>query len=318
MTACTLALGMSIAAFADEAETEEKEIKVAKGYDEEKLTDIEEPALSFDAKGFEEYIHLTRDAKKAGIEFSQEKDVAYQGKSLCISASAAVEGYFPLSGAVKDSDNSAVYPDAPEQEEVDKYSIVGISLKAEDFGLPNFDGCFISFAYRFTDNAKAALMNSSVYVYGADDKGMRLSERFTTLTFDDVLNDNVNKFNPMGTYSLPAELGASQVIFDIPVMKSVKGAVLYLDNISIQLPDSAGDLPYVKNIDGYNVNAQKRDGSDEIKVKKQKTDLGTTTESVETDNRTITPGGIAVIVIVSIIFVGAMGFLIVRRLRRFF
>ena len=319
MAVCALALGMGTAAFADEGkEDSEKKVKVSEGYDAEKLTDEEVPALSFDGKGYEDYIHLTRDAEKAGLSIAQEKDVTYQGNSLKVSASKAVEGYFAMSGAVTDADNKAVYPDAPAEEESDKYSIVGISLYAEDFGLPSFDGCFISFAYRLTDADKTALMDKTVYVYGADENGVRLTDRFTSLTYDDVLNDNVNKFNPMGTYSLPADIGAAQIIFDIPVMRDVKDALLYLDNITIQLPDSAGDLTYVKNMDSYNVKAEKRSGSDEIQVKKQKTDLGTATDSVETDKRTITPAGVTVIVIFSIIFVGGIGFLIVRRLRRFF
>ncbi len=319
LAACSLALAMSTAAFADEGKEKDKEKdETAEGYDAEQLTDEPEPAISFDGDGYESYIHLTKDADKAGITFEPEKDVTYQGRSLRISAAKGVEGYFSMSGVVKDVNNNIQFPDAPEREDSSAYSTVGVAVYAKDFGLPSFDGCFISFAYRMTADDKTALQGKSVYVYGADEKGIRVGDGYTVLTYDDVLNDNVSKFNPMGTFSLPAEAGAAMVIFDIPVMNSVNGPVLYLDNIMIQLPDSAGDLSYVRNIDGFNRAAEKREGSDAIQVKKQKTDLGTSADKVKTDKRQITPAGIAVIVFLGLLVVGGIVFAVMRMKRRFY
>ncbi|SDA21653.1 hypothetical protein SAMN02910447_02064 [Ruminococcus sp. YE71] len=304
LAACALAIGMGTSAFADkdEKKEEKKEPVVAEGYEADKLTAEREPALSFDSDSYKSYLHMTRDGDKAGLKFKNETDVFYQGRSLCISASKSVSGFLAMSGVSVGTSNTPLMENAPEREDSDSYSIVGLALYAEDFGLPSFDGCFFSFAYRMTESDSYTLLGKSVFVYGADDNDVRVTDKFATLTCDSVLEDNVNKYNTMGTYSLPLEAGATRVIFDIPVTGKTDGAVLYLDNITIQLPDSAGDLSYVKNVDGYNVKAEKHDGADEIQVKENnKKDLNSLISKIKTDKRTITPVIIVVIVVAALV-----------------
>ena len=101
--------------FADDAKDEKPVIKFEA--DGTMLSADNVPAISFDTEKYEDYIHLTRDADKAGIKLAQDKDTYYQGASMKVSASTdGVDGYFNCSGMARDDDNNLLFPDAPETE----------------------------------------------------------------------------------------------------------------------------------------------------------------------------------------------------------
>ena len=162
--ALVMAVGITVTAFADDEKKKDDKKEYKFEYDESRLTDKNEPALSFDGSGFEDYIHLTRDADKAGIAFKKINTGCYQGNSLKITAKTetGVEGYFPMS-VLDNSDENA-----PDIKDTGKYSVVGIEFHAKDFGLSYFDGCFINFTFKMTEEDENALLNNSIYVYGAD------------------------------------------------------------------------------------------------------------------------------------------------------
>ena len=281
-----LSAAAHVGVLADEAETEEEIIEFT--YDADKLTDKKQPALSFDGSDYKSYIHLTRDADKGGIAFAQDKDTAYQGVSLKVTADTkGVDGYFTASGFVTDENNNKLYPDAPTEDDVINLNFVGIELRAADFGLSTFDGCLFNFAYRLSAEDEAALLGSTVWVYGANDDYVRKSDPLQ-LKVNSTIDDNVNQYRNNALVSVPEASNATKLIFDIPAKNALSGAALYLDNVLIELPDSAGvgDVKYVANVDGYNENAKVSEIVDEIKISKEKTDTAIADKEIvkEKDN----------------------------------
>jgi hypothetical protein len=298
------------------ADDDDSPVVITFNSDSASLTNNSEPALSFDSESYADYIHLTRDAEKAGLKMSQDKDTYYQGVSLKVSASTSgVDGYFPCSGAILDDDNNQVYPDAPESDDTDNMSIIGVELHAEDFGLTCFDGCFINFAYRLTEDDETALEDSSIWVYSADDNSARQGNA-TKLTVNTTLDDNVTQYRDNATVSVPVgsdTTGSStKIIFEIPVSGAVDGEVLYLDNIKIQLPGSE----YIANVDGYNANAAKRETVDTLKItKKGNTDgLDGKVEKSSTKTSPV----VVVVIVVAVLVVGAAIFFIIKKFRHRF
>jgi hypothetical protein len=280
------------------------------------LTDQSEPALSFDSESYSNYIHLTRDADKAGLKMSQDKDTYYQGVSLKISANTSgVEGYFPCSGSILDDDNNQVYPDAPESDDTDNMSIIGVELHAEDFGLSCFDGCFINFAYRFAEDDETALADSSIWVYAADDNSARQGNA-TKLTVNTTLDDNVTQYRDNATVSVPVgsdtTSSSTKIIFEIPTSGAINGEVLYLDNIKIQLPDNT----YVANVDDYNPNAAKRETVDTLKITKKGNTEGLDGKVEKSSDKTSPL--VVVIIVVAVLVVGVAVFFVVKKLRNRF
>ena len=301
--AAVFALGAAAPLGVCAEETEEEAIEFT--YDADKLTDSKEPALSFDSSGYESYIHMTRDAEKGGISFEQDKDTSYQGVSLKILADTkGVSGYFNGSGFVKDENNNSLYPDAPDVEDVINLNFVGIELRSEDFGLSTFDGCLFNFAYRLTAEDEGALLGDTVWVYSANSDNVRKCNPLE-LTVNTVVDDNVNQYNGNALVSVPEASNSTKLIFDIPVQKEFKGEVLYLDNITISLPDSA-EGKYVANVDGYNKNAKISERVDEIKISKDKNDTTIADKKIEKE-KDHTKKRIVILVIVIVAAAAAGG-----------
>lgn len=280
------------------------------------LSADKDPALSFDTEAFEDYIHLTRDAEKGGIKLSQDRDTYYQGASMRISAKTdGVEGYMTGSATVRDSDNNLVYPDAPDAEEPDSMSFIGIEIQAEDFGLTCFDGCMVTFAYRLTQADESALLDKSVWVYPTDDSYVRLADNPIKLTVNTTLDDNVSQYRK-SYVTVGTDVGATKIVFDIPTTGAVDGDVLYLDNMGIQLPDEVGENKYIKNLDGFNKNAKPREIIEELKITQQ----GNTVESKsEIDKKSDKVNPLTFVIIgVSVGVLAAVVIILVKKLRNRF
>ncbi len=313
--ASMMMLSVTAAAVSADDEEESKAVPLEVS-DQALLTSVKEPALSFDSDKFDSYLHLTRDADKAGISFAQDKDTYYQGNSLKVKAdTSGVEGYFPNSGIVKDADNNQLYPDAPEADETDKMSIIGIELHCEDFGLTTFDGCTFQYTYRLTEKDSSALLDGSAWVYAADADDVRVSSMPQQLKVSTTIDDNVSQYQS-ALLSVAPEIGSSKVIFELPTVGAVKEDVIYLDNITIILPESFGDEKFVKNVDGYNANAEAKATVDEIKISK-KLDVEDATKSVEKTSNKTSPV-VFVIIGVAVVAVAVAGVIIFKKLRNRF
>lgn len=300
--------------FADDAKDEKPVIKFEA--DGTMLSSDNVPAISFDTEKYEDYIHLTRDADKAGIKLAQDKDTYYQGASMKVSASTdGVDGYFNCSGMARDDDNNLLFPDAPETEDTSSVSIIGFELEAKDFGLTCFDGCMVTFAYRLTDADEKALMGQSAWVYPADEDNVRVSDMATQLKVNTTTQNNISQYQK-AFVTVGEERSATKIIFDIPTSGAVKGTVFYIDNITIQLPDSIGDKKYIKNLDGYNENAEPREIIEELQVAKKGNTISTESEAEKSSSKTSPL--IFVIIGVAVVVVAGAVFFIIKKLRNRF
>jgi hypothetical protein len=232
-----------------------------------------------------------------------------------VSASTdGVDGYMSCSGMVRDSDNNLVYPDAPDAEETDKISIIGIELDAADYGLSCFDGCMVTFAYRLTEEDADALLDGTVWVFPATEDNERVGEPIK-LTVNTTLDDNVSQYRK-SYVSVGEEVSATKIIFEIPTVGALKGDALFLDNLTVQLPDSVGDNKYVENLDGYNANAQVRDTIEELKITEQGRTLDSS-DNVEKSSDKVNPLSI-VIICVAVVAVGVAAFITIKKMRNRF
>lgn len=317
LSAFVLAVGMcaGLTVSADEKD-EEKEI-IPFTFEEDKVTGDAEPALSFDGTEYKNFIHSTRDYEKGGISFTQDKDTAYQGVSLKVSADTkGASGYFSCSGMVTDEDNNVLYPDAPATEDSLNLNVIGIELHAEDFGLSTFDECFFTFAYRLTAEDEKALQGSTVWVFSADADNVRTCNPLK-LTVNTTLDDNVSRYRANAMLSVPKESNSTKLIFDIPTEGEIHGDVLFLDNITIHLPDSAGEELYVKNVDSFIPTAKIEEAQDEIKISKKNDNASIVDKEVkkQKDNsKTL----VIVLVIVVVIGAGVGGFFAYKKLHNRF
>lgn len=320
LSALVFAFGMSaaMAVSADEKDdkSEEKEI-IPFTFEEDKVDNVAEPALSFDGSEWKNFIHSTRDYEKGGIKFTQDKDTAYQGVSLKVTADTeGASGYFSCSGMVTDADNNLLYPDAPASEDSMNLNVIGIELHAEDFGLSTFDECFFTFAYRLTAEDEKALQGSSVWVFSADEDNVRTSNPFK-LTVNTTMDDNVSRYRANAMLSVPKESNSTKLIFDIPTEGAIHGDVLFLDNIMIHLPDSAGEDLYVKNVDNFNANANIEEAQDEIKIVK-KNDNASVLDKEEKPHKDGSKALTVVLVVVVVIGAGVGGFFAYKKLHNRF
>lgn len=314
VAAAAAAFVMSVTSVSAE-ETESKD-PIPFEADGSMVIDENEPALSFDTESFTDYIHLTRDAEKGGIEFSQDRDTYYQGASLRITANTeGVEGYMNCSGMVRDADGNLMFPDAPDAEETDKVSVIGIELQAADFGLSCFDGCMLTFAYRLTEADDSALLDKSVWVYPTDDNYMRLADTPIKLTVNTTIDDNISQYRTSYVTVAP-EAGATKVVFDIATTGAINGDALYLDNIAIKLPKTVGDSKYIKNLDGYNKSAEVRETKEQLKIALQGNTLESSAE-VEKKSDKVNPLTF-VIIGVAVVVVGVAVFFIIKKVRNRF
>ncbi|MGN0634214.1 MAG: hypothetical protein ACI4JW_10160 [Oscillospiraceae bacterium] len=313
--AVIMALSMAAVTVSAEEEKEPQLFEITA--DAEKLSPDGYPALSFDSENFKDYIHLSRDSEKAGLKISHDRDTYYQGASARISAdSKGVEGYTPISGMVRDADNNLLYPDAPEDEETDKMSIMGVELNSEDFSLSSFNGCTFYFAYRLTDEDSDALLGSSVWVYPTDDNYVRLDNPLQ-LKVNTALDDNVTQYRK-AVITVPAMTteAATKFIFEIPCVNKMKGNVLYLDNIIIELPDDFGNNRFVKNIDNYNAKAEPREIIEELQIKDNK-QVEKTDTTVDKQSDKINPVSIIVVVVV-VIGIAVAAVIIIKKMKNRF
>lgn len=314
--AAALAAALTFSVASVYADEEESKNTIRFEADGSMLVAENQPALSFDSEAFEKYIHLTRDAEKANIKFSQDRDTYYQGASMRISAKTdGVEGYMSCSGMVRDADNNLIYPDAPEAEDTSKFSVIGVELQAADFGLSCFDGCMITFAYRMTAEDETALLDKSVWVFPTDDDYVRLADTPIKLSVNTTLDDNVSQYRK-SYVTVGTDVGATKVVFEVPTIGAINGDALYLDNLVIQLPDDVGDNKYIKNLDGYNANAEPREIIEELKITKKGNTIDSDSEIKKSSDK-VSPI-IFVVVGVAVVIVGVAVFLLIKKFRNRF
>ena len=307
---------MASAAFADAAERPEIPFK----FDPTMTTTEKVPALSFDSDGWEDHISLTKDAAEVGVGFSLDKTTHYQGFSLKVTASGESSKLFFNSASIVDSDGNPVYPDAQKEDAV--FICPGIELNASTFGLSCFDGCFITYAYKIGADVEQKLMDNSIYCFGTDDTyniNISASSSTSKLTYDAVVNNNVTQYSVRGNITIPVDSACTKIVFEIPVLHKLESDALCLDNITIALPekDKDGKDLYIKNLDGYNPNAKPQEIINEIKIldkKESSIDFGEAAETKE-GNKTIV---IVIIAVVAVVAGGLIGFMVLRRKKKFY
>jgi hypothetical protein len=196
--------------------------------------------------------------------------------------------------------------------------MIGIELQSSDFGLSCFDGCLISFAYRLTQDDESALLDKSVWVFPSNDDYQGLANNPTKLTVDTAIDDNVSQYRK-NVISVPTDVGATKLVFEIPTIGAISGDVLYLDNIQIEVPDGySDDAPYVANVDGYNARAEARETIDEIKITKNQAVTTDSAEEVEKSSDKTKPLIIVLSVVVAAAVIVVLVIFIKKRRNRFY
>ena len=313
--ACAAVTAVSCLAFSAAAEDAEKKTIPFKCDKSLTTEDPSAPTLSFDGDDWSKYVHTTADAEKNGLTVTLDKSTFYQGFSLkAVCSSSQNTALYKNAALVSNEDNEPVYPDASKEDAV--FISPGIELRAEDFGLSCFDGCFVSFRYKIGNDCQGKLMGDSVYAYGTDET-YDPAVSVLTMKYDTVLNNNVTQYLPQAL-SIPAEAAVTRLIFEIPLLENTDCDILCLDNISIQLPDS-GDTKglYIKNLDGYNAKATPQETITEIQIKEKKestAEIGSTPEKQENSH-----GFIVVVIIIVAVAAGAVGgFFFIRKKKKYY
>ncbi len=309
--AAVLAAGcMTFSAFADAAEDDSSQIEFT--FTESMTTEKMEPALSFDHEEWKDYIFMTPDADKVGLKTGWDKTTYYQGFSVKLSASSAYnDKMFLNAGMVRDADNDneLVYPEALEEDA--EFVCPGIELRAESFGLSCFDGCTVIFNYKMGTDTYGKLMGDTVYVFGTNEEYKGALTTVISLTYNDLDNDNVTQYRQQ-ILPVSTTASATRIVFEVPALSVLDSEAVCLDNIYIQLPDGK----YIKNVDGFNENAQPQETIEgiQIKEKTETKDISTSEKKEESSNTVI----FVVIGIVAAAVVGVVIFFIIRRKNKFY
>ncbi|MBR1764200.1 MAG: hypothetical protein IJ746_02290 [Ruminococcus sp.] len=303
---------MAVTALADAAEDDSSQIEFT--VTDSFLTDDMQPALSFDNEDWKNYIFSTKDADLVGISTASDKSTYYQGFSLKVTATGSYSGtMFMNAGTVRDADNNLVYPDATNEDA--EFVCPGIELRAESFGLSCFDGCSINFKYKIGSDAENKLMGNSIYVFGTNEEYEAPLSEVLRLEYDVVYNDNVTQYRD-GFLAVSPTANATRIVFEVPALQKLDSDAVCLDNIYIIMPDgtSAG---YVKNLDGFNANAEAQETIEGIQIK-QKADTADVSTSEAKDTSSSKKPVIIIIVVIAVIIVGLVVFFVIKHKTKYY
>lgn len=282
--------------------------------DKSKLnTNDDEPALSFDSNEWSGYVKTTQDADRIGLKLSTENTKTYQGLSLKLTggSSTVITHDLTYSKYMKDENGKKLYPKAGITGM--KPWTMGIEISAKSFGMKYFDGCLVTFNYRFSENVKDKLMSDSLFVYPTDDYYKVITGKPLQLTYNDPQVDNVSQYGE-GMLSVAPGMKATKIVFEVPLLKIMKKSdMIYLDNIKIDTPLSKdGKTLSVANVDGYNKGAEPQKINEKVQVKEQK-DAGLK-EPVKTENSSekTNPWLVVGIVILGIVVVAGIVIVIIK------
>ena len=299
--AAVVSLGcLTVTAAADEAEEDEAS-HIEFTSSESFLTKDMEPALSFDNDNWKNFVFKTRDADSIGVSMTQDKTTSYQGYSLEVSASGADSSKAFMNTA--DAEEGALCP--------------GIELRAESFGLSCFDGCMIMFNYKMGSDVENKLVDNNVLAFGTDEEySASLTSQPVKLTYDVLLNDNVTQYRSesVGVPTSPQGGSVTKIVFEFPITQKLDSDVICLDNIFIQLPDGEH---YIKNQDGYNPNAEKKETIEGIQIKEKVESKNiSTSETKETSSSK--KGVVIVIVIIAVLIAGVVVFFVIKHKTKYY
>lgn len=287
--------------------------------DPDKLTtNTEAPTISFDMPNYDKYVKCTNDASLIELNLSQEKDNTYQGGALKLSASLNkdLDNYCTYSGQIRDENGKQLYAGADEDDA--PYITMGIKINAGDVGVNYFDGCMITFKYRFGEAANGKLLNNCVFAFPTDNKNSKLVNKALMLEYNDTDNNNVDYFKE-GVVTVPEGINATQFVIEIPIVKQMETAdVFYIDNITITTPLKSGDeYQQIANLDGYNANAKKAEAETGFDIKEKEITYSAA-ESLPEESNKVSGKFIGLVVGGVVILGGAVAFVIVKHKTRFY
>ena len=316
MTAVLMSLCTGFGAFAEKSDSKAEEFKI----DEKNTTTTQnEPALSFDMSDWSNYVESTPDSSKINLKLKQEKSNSYQGGTLKITGSTKTDiTEFPtFAWKVQDANANYLYPKAKEKDA--KHITMGAEIDAKDFGMNCFDGCLITFIYRIDESVKGKLMDDSVYVFPTDDKYNTLDSKELKMKYNDADNNNVKQY-AKGIIQIAPNVGATKLIFETPIIKACEETdILFVDNIQITTPLWVdGKEVYVKNIDGYNSNAEILENVDDFPTYTNVDEDSNTSSETEVSN--VTKTSIFIYIGAGVLGVGVIVFIIImiKRIRNRF
>ena len=218
------------------------------------------PTISFDMDNWSNYLHLTEGASTAGIKLSTTRQAQYQGATLQVSVNMASDlpaGTYPTyASTVRDEDGNPAYPDAANEDS----TLVnpGFELYASDFGLETFDGATVTFKYAFNEDVADVLLEGSMFMYARNDEGEILVNFPMKATINTITKENIN-YDSNGFVTVPSDVDATKLVFEIPLIKAYKGTVLMMDNLTIEINGEK-----IANVDGFNDTAEPMNESDGV------------------------------------------------------
>ena len=308
----------SVTAFAEEEEAveaaeETEAVEVTDKYvtDPSLVTDSHDtPSLSFDTGKWENYVEAVGGA---GISFTLSNDntSAFQGQCLRITAdaeNAADDNTFAYNWSCLSNKGEPLFEAEPDAEK--DYTMAGVLLKAEKFGLECFNGSTVALKYRIGEDYKKKLMADSIFLAPVDkDNHFIPDAKVTRLEVNTTDNNNVTSY-ATGLVSV-ADLNdtntvpAAGVIIMIPVHAKAEGLdILDIDNLTVTLKSGA----QIGDLDGYNKNAKQQDGVIEVNRKVQTNDVKISKDDVPLKSKIKT---IFVIVGLSVLGIAVVTFIIV-------
>lgn len=290
----------------------------AAAVDKSKLsTDKDSPALSFDSEEWKDYVKLTSEADKANLALSTEKTKTFQAYSLKISGELKSNITHDMTYAkyLTDKKGNKLYPKAGSNGE--RAWTIGAEISAKDFGLDSFDGCSVSFTYRFGEDVGDKLFEKSMFVYPTNDFSYQVIEETPLqIKYDDSSDDNNVDQYANGTLNVRKNIKSTKIVFEVPLIKTTaKTALVYLDNITIKTTEKDGSKAlYAKNVDGYNSSA------DKAKISSKVIENEVQTMDIDTSNKSESSGKglIIVFVIIGIVVVAAIVIFIIKLKQRFY
>lgn len=298
--------------------SEEKVIIPFEADDSLLFTNDSIPAVSFDTSDWEKYVHITPDGEAMGIKMKQDTTTFYQGASLKVysDSEGVKDKYYNYAESVRDADGNLLYPEASNEDT--EFFTPGIELRAEDFGLSCFDGCLITFTYRMGVDTENKLLENSVYAFPVDSEYSHLLNIPSKLTYNVLENDNVSQYRKL-MIPVPAEVGATRIVFETPITQKISSDIFYIDNIGIGTPLKEGDVDlYVKNLDGYNSNAKPQEIINSVKIKEKGNDVSLDESAGDKEKDSGFSPVVIVIVVLAAAVIGVVIVVVIKHKNKFY
>lgn len=275
-----------------------------------------EPTLSFDKKDCLDYISVSEDGvNEAGMTISTQTKVRYQGG--CLEVKVAND---KVRGTVE-TDENYVYDLS-----------MGLQIKAEDFGLENFNGCTITMMVKFhpsitrdltAEGALGILNNNEININAADmentegDVNSSRTVQYSALEAKGFRDGILTVLEPDGD-----KRGNSNVInINFPLIDAYTGTALYIDNLTIKTPlkDADGNDLYIKNVDGYNASASVDNTENIIEVGNTVQADSVASESIAEEAGEGGKGTIIIIgVVAAVVVIGICVFIFIKLKNRYY